>query len=228
MGMDKIIQKVLLSVLTCRIQNGKVLPHPHFCQWHAQRLIHFSEGSSRFCLDIPPSAGWPPAGVARQSHTLPWDALRYLCRFSHGCTPDTSLGNACTPPPRPHASQSRFPGTLPGPGQGSFHKLGSWWHFLHIFCKGSYSVCICLLLHRIPCGEKRELLGKPSKQENDSHLVTKKLGLKTKDCCSCWPKWINQISWGSMVKNQVWKNKRDRYHPCEFGLFENSFNLYKL
>lgn len=172
---------------------------PHFCQWHIQRLINFSKGSLGSAWTSPLSC-WPPAGVARQSHPLPWDASRYLCRFSHGCTPDTSLGSACTPPPRPHGSPSRFPGTLLVPGQGPLHKIGSWWHFLHSFCKGSCSVCICHLLHRSPCGEKRELLGKPSTQENASHLVTKELGLKTKDCCSCQPEWINQISWGSTVK----------------------------
>lgn len=75
-----------------------------------------------------------------------------LCMFSHGCIPDTSLGNACTPPPRPRASQSRLSGTLPGPGQGLLHKSGSWWHFLHMFCKGSYSVRRCHHLHRSPQG----------------------------------------------------------------------------
>lgn len=75
-----------------------------------------------------------------------------LCTFSHGCTPDTSLGNACTPPPWPRASQSRFPGTLPGAGQGLLHKTGSWWHFLYMFCKGIYSVHMCHLLHRSPQG----------------------------------------------------------------------------
>ena len=34
---EEITQKVLSSVLTCRIHNGKALPHPHLPQWHAQR-----------------------------------------------------------------------------------------------------------------------------------------------------------------------------------------------
>lgn len=127
--------------------------------------------------------------------------------FSHGCTPGTSLGNACTPVPLPRASQSKFPGMFLGPGRGLLHRSGSWWHFLHMFCKESYRVCTCHLLHRSPCGEKREQLGKPSKWENDSHLVAENSGLKTKEYCSCWTKWIYQISWGSIVKNQVWENK---------------------
>lgn len=38
------MQKALLSILTCRIHNGKALSCPYFSHWCAQREINFSKG----------------------------------------------------------------------------------------------------------------------------------------------------------------------------------------
>lgn len=73
-----------------------------------------------------------------------------LCMFAHGCSPDTSWGKACTPRPWPRASRGRFPGMLPGPRRSLLGKNGSWWHFLHMFCRGRCSAYMRGLLRRSP------------------------------------------------------------------------------
>lgn len=78
-----------------------------------------------------------------------------LCKFSHGCSPDTSLDSAYRLLPRPHAFQGKFPGTPHGLGRSLLHKSDSWWHFLRMFCKGNYSVHKHHLLRKSPldnCG----------------------------------------------------------------------------
>lgn len=75
-----------------------------------------------------------------------------LCKFFHGCSPGTSLDSACRLLPWPRVFQGKFASTSHGLGRNLLHKRGSWWHFLHMFCKGSYSVRKYHLLHRSPLG----------------------------------------------------------------------------
>lgn len=111
---------------------------------------------------VSPRSCWTSHSQVVGPCPLPREAPRYLCMFPHGCSPDTSLGSACTPLPWPRASRGRFPGTPPGLGQGLLCRTDSWWHFLHKFCRESCSAHKYRHLRRSPCGKKREPLEKLS------------------------------------------------------------------